>query len=91
MGVTLKIALLRSYEEWIRWVMVVLTRLDLAASPLMSLFTKMNVFCPLKEMTFTYLVTVLMPCAAERIGTVVVIVNEVAPSSGKFEVGAVLA
>ena len=66
--------------------MVVLTRLDLAAGPLMSLFTKMNVFCPLKEMTFTYFVTVLMPCAAERIGTVVVIVKEVAPSSGKFDV-----
>ena len=71
--------------------MVVLTRLDLAASPVMSLFTKMNVICPLKEMRFTYFVTILMPSAAERICAVVVIVNEVASSSGKFEVGAILA
>ena len=42
-------------------------------------------------MRFANFVTVLMPSAAKRICAVVVIVDEVASSSGKFEVGAVLA
>ena len=88
--VTLKTALLRSYEEWIHWVMVVLACLDLAASPIMSLFSKVNVFCPLKEIFFTYFVTVFVPSAAEGICTVLVVVHKVASCPGEFEVSAVL-
>ena len=71
--------------------MVVLACLDLATGPIMSLFSKMNVLGPFKEMRFTYFVAVLMPSAAKSICAVVVIVNEVASSSGKFEVGAIMA
>ena len=70
--------------------MVVLACLDLATGPIMSLFSKMNVICPLKEMLFAYFVTVLMPSAAKSICAVMVIVYKVAFGSGEFEVGAIL-
>ena len=71
--------------------MVVLACLDLAASPIMSLFSKVNVVCPLKEIFFTYSVTVFVSSAAEGICTVMVIVDKVAFCPGEFEVGAVSA
>ena len=71
--------------------MVVLACLDLATSPIMSLFTKVSVIRPLKERFFTYFVTVFVPCTAEGTCAVMVIVDEVASGPGEFEVGAVLA
>ena len=70
--------------------MVVLACLDLAASPIVSLFSQVDVICPLREIFLTYFVTIFVPSAAEGICTVMVIVNKVASGPGEFEVSAVL-
>ena len=88
--VTLKAALLRPNKEWIRWVMVVVSCLDLAAGPVVSLLSKVSVFCPSKHIFFAYSVTVTMSSAAEGICTVMVVVDKIAFGPGEFEVGAVL-
>ena len=88
--VTLKAALLRSNEEWVHRVAIVFSGLDLAAGPFVSLFSKIGILCITEEVFFTYFIAVLMPSAAEGIGAVMIVVDEIAFGSGKFEVGAVL-
>ena len=88
--IALKAALLRSNEEWIHRVAVVFSGLDLAAGPVVSLFSKIGILCITEEVFFAYFIAVLMSSAAEGIGAVMIVVDEIAFGSGKFEVGAVL-
>ncbi len=88
--IALKAALLRSNEEWIHRVAIIFSGLDLAASPAMSLFSQLDIFCIAEEVFFAYIITVLMSGAAEGVGAVMIVVDEVAFCSGEFEVGAVL-
>ena len=57
----------------------------------MSLFAECNVLRGREEVFFAYAVTLFMASAAEGVGAVVVVVDEVAFGTGEFEVGAVLA
>ena len=88
--VTLKAALLRSNEEWVHRVAIVFSGLDLAAGPVMSLFSQIGIFCIAEEIFFAYFIAVLVSSAAEGVGAVMIVVDEVAFGSGEFEVGAVL-
>ena len=88
--IALKAALLRSNEEWIHRVAIVFSGLDLAAGPVVSLFSKIGVLCPIAEIFVAYSVTVLMSSTAEGIGTVMIVVDKMAFGPGEFEVGAVL-
>ena len=69
----------------------VFTSLDYRAAVPVSLFAKRNVLRGCEEMFFTYAVAFFMASAAEGVGAVMVVVDEVAFGAGKFEVGAVLA
>ena len=88
--VALKAALLGSNEEWIHRIAIVFSGLDLATGPVVPLFSKIGILCIAEEVFFTYFITVLMSSAAEGIGAVMIVVDEIAFGSGKFEVGAVL-
>ena len=88
--VALKAALLRSNEEWVHRIAIVFPSLDLAAGPVVPLFSEIGVICTTEEMFFTYFVTVLMSSTAEGIGAVMIVVDKIAFGSGEFEVGAVL-
>ena len=88
--VALKTTLLGPNEEWIHRIMVVFSSLDMAAGPVVSLLSKINVFCPTEEIFFAYVVTIFMPGTAEGIGTVMIVVDKIAFGPGEFEVGAVL-
>ena len=57
----------------------------------MSLFAKCNFLGRCKEMLFTYAIAFFMAGAAEGVGAVMVVVNEVAFGAGEFEISAVLA
>ena len=57
----------------------------------MSLFAECNVLRGREEVFFAYAVTLFMASAAEGVGAVVVVVDEVAFGAGEFEIGAVLA
>ncbi len=88
--VALKTALLGSNEEWVHRISIIFPGLDLAAGPVMPLFSKVGIFSIVEEILFAYFITVLVFSAAEGIGAVVIVVDEIAFGSGKFKVGAVL-
>ena len=88
--VTLKAALLGSNEEWIHRIAIVFPSLDLTAGPFVPLFSKVSIFGIVEEIFFTYFITVLMSSAANSIGAVMIVVDEIAFGPGKFEVSAVL-
>ena len=68
----------------------VFTSLDYRAAIPVSLLAKCNVLRRCKEMFFTYAIAFFMTGAAEGVGAVMIVVDEVAFGSGEFEVGAVL-
>ena len=57
----------------------------------MSLLAECNILRGREEIFFTYAVTFFMAGAAEGVGAVMVVVNEVAFGAGEFEISTVLA
>ena len=89
--IPLKTPLFGSDEKRVHRISVVFSCLNFAASPVVSLFSKLGVLFIVEKFFVTYFITFFMSRTAESIGAVMVVIDEVAFGSGEFKIRAVLA
>ena len=89
--IPLKTPLFGSDEKRVHRISVVFSCLNFAASPVVSLFSKLGVLFIVEKIFVTYFITFFMSRTAESIGAVMIVIDKVSLGSGEFEICAILA